>query len=229
MKDYHLIQQQILKKLLFSESEKFSKLKPFNMEGSQFTFHLDKLIKENLVSKNLNGEYSLTTEGKNIANRIDSDSKTPQMQAKHSAVFACKKDTEFLIYKRLKNPFYGCQGFPTGKVQYGESIYEAAKKELKEETNLEGEPELIGIRHYTVYTNPNEKLVEDKVMYIFLILNPKGELISNEEGEFQRINTSKISEIVTNPLEEFFEILELIQNFKGEISFKEVKHFTNKF
>lgn len=135
---------------------------------------------------------------------------------------------EILIYTRLKNPFYGCQGFATEKVWYGESISEAAKRGLKEETNLEGDPELIGIRNYKVYSKENE-LQEDKIFFIHRFVNPKGVLKSTDEGKFEWVKISNIEKVVANPLEEFNEMLQILLNFDEEISFKEVKHITSKF
>src|SRR5258706_1030316 len=228
MKDLHPIQIKILKKLLFAENVNYGRLKPIEMESSQFAFHLDKLIEIGLVQKNSKGIYSLTLEGKNTTNRIDFDSKIPNKQAKVSVVMCCTRNSskEILIYRRLKNPFYGCYGFPTGKVQYGELIEDAAKRELLEETNLEGNPLLIGIRHYRVFPKGEETLLEDKVMYIFKFDNPIGDLKGNTEGEFKWVD---INEEIINPLEEFDEILNLLKTFSGQITFKEFNHYTNKF
>lgn len=137
MKQPHPIQLQILKKLLFVKSVKFTDLKPDkDIENNQFDFHLDQLIRFEYIEK-LGKEYSLTSVGKEFANRMDTDKTTINIQAKISAVVApvrINKDgeKEFLIYTRLKHPFYGCQGFMSGKIAYGEAVLEAASRELKE-------------------------------------------------------------------------------------------------
>lgn len=227
---YHPIQRQILNRLLFSSKLNFASLKPFDMEGSQFTFHLTKLIELELINKDSDGKYSLTPKGKNIANAYDTDSNLPNKQAKLSVVFCATKNdqSEFLIYTRLKNPFYGCQGFPTGKVKYGENIVDTAKREFSEETNLTGEAQLRGIRHFKVYDKNSKQLLEDKVMYIFEIKEPFGELKSNDEGKFKWIKAEDISAI-ENALEEFEETFQVITNFTGEITFKEIDQYTSKF
>jgi 8-oxo-dGTP pyrophosphatase MutT (NUDIX family) len=227
--EYHFIQRKILSDLLFGNQLKYSQLKPTDMEGSQFTFHINKLIDAGLVSKSDN-QYILTAKGKNIANTFDIDSKNPGKQAKHSVVFcAFDRNDKTLIYTRKKNPFYNHQGYPTGKVMYGESILETAERELHEETGLSGKAKLIGIRHYRVYYPTRNNLVEDKVMYICRIDNPTGELVSNAEGEFEWINREKINETVTNPLPEFKEIFEMMSTFNGKITFAERKHYPKQF
>ncbi len=231
MKELHEVKVHILKKLLYSDFKRYSEIKPREIEGSQFMFHLNDLIDQALVIKNSDGNYSLTLVGKNFAGKYDYDSKLPSTQAKHSVVICAFRHnrSEVLLYTRLKNPFYGCQGFMTGKVQYGEEVNKTAKREFHEETNLTGSPELTAIRHYRVYDKSSKKLLEDKVMYIHIVDNPKGRLLSNDEGEFKWINIDKVEKFISNPLEEFWEIYTIAISVNTKEWFKEVDHFTSKF
>lgn len=230
--DYHFIQRKILNDLLFHNKLKYSEMKPEEMEGSQFTFHINKLMDSGLVEK-VNDKYSLTANGKNTANSFDSDSNNPRKQAKQSVVFCTfrKKDgiEETLIYTRKKNPFYDHQGYPTGKVMYGEGILDTAERELHEETGLSGKAEIIGIRHFRVYYPTKGELVEDKVMYICRIDEPEGELQSNNEGEFKWIKVNGAQDAIKNPLPEFQEIFEMLNDFKGEVTFSESNHYPKHF
>ena len=187
MKSLHSIQIKILQDLLYKEYIKYSDLKPKEMEGSQFTFHLEALIKESLIKKSSQG-YSLTAKGKEVSNRMDYGDIDIKTQAKISAVLCCIREedgvTQYLLYTRKKNPFWGYQGFPTGKVKRGEDISEAATRELLEEANLDGIPELFAIRHYRIYSN-EDLLLEDKIFFAFRFKNPKGKLTSGKEGDFK--------------------------------------------
>ncbi len=239
MKQLHDIQLQILNKLLFSQSLPYSKLKPNEeMENNKFSFHLNELVDSDLVSKDESG-YRLTTKGKEYANQMDTETVKIMKQAKISA-WVCPTrgegaEKEYLIYTRLKQPFYGAQGFMSGKVQYGEFATEAAEREMMEEAGLKGEPFLVGIRHYVVIDkkdNTERKVVEDKFMYMFVVHNPTGELHQSPEGKYEWIKQSEFKEKVTNHFESFEGFLhdvEWIDGFKGEIFFEEKMHFTEKF
>lgn len=232
MRALHPVQLNILRKLLFTPQAKFKDLKNDEMENSHFVFYLDKLLNDGLIVENEFG-YSLTTYGKEYANRMDDSSLEFKIQPKTTTVFCCVrdsgKDKKYLIYKRLKNPFYGQIGFPAHKVWWGERLSDAVLDGLRVETGLEGKsPMLIAIRHYQVYT-PEEELLEDKIMYIYLIQNPQGELKESVEGEYYWVRESELENKFDESLPEFEEEYNLINNFKGEITFKEIDQYTNKF
>jgi 8-oxo-dGTP diphosphatase len=64
-----------------------------------------------------------------------------------------EKDGKFLLGKRNKKNAFGLWVIPGGKVRYGETIKEAAIREIKEETNLDielvkylGHEEIINLK-----------------------------------------------------------------------------------
>ena len=234
MKQLHEIQLQILKKLLFANSLKFSDLRPdLIIENNQLTFHLDKLIDLGYVKKSSQG-YALTSIGKEYANRMDTDEVAITKQAKIGTIVICTRNSlsEYLIYTRLKQPFYGCQGFMSGKVRFGETILQTAKRELKEETGLEGNPTIIDIRHYLVVDKTSRDLLEDKFLYFCWVDNPKGKLEFHEEGKFEWVKEKDFASYVTNHFESFENFLRdvsLVKNFKGGIKFTEIHHRSSKF
>jgi ADP-ribose pyrophosphatase YjhB (NUDIX family) len=236
MKQLHQIQLQILKKLLFSEGLKYSETKPNKeMDNNQFNFHLEQLLEADLVSK-ANKIYTLTSIGKEYACRMDTEKVEIQKQAKIS-VFVCpvrtfKGNKQYLIYTRLKQPFYGCQGFMSGKVSLGEKVLDAAKRELKEETNLEADLKLVALIHYTVYDKNKTQMFEDKFMFLCIGENPKGKLKSNEDGKFERVNKSDLLTYTTNHFvsqKQFIKDINMVDNFNGEIFFEEIDHLSDKY
>lgn len=168
MKEIHTIQKNILKNLLLNKELRFAKLNSDNFPNDQFNFHLKRLINLGIVAKRKDGPYYLTQEGKEYANRYDVDGKELKLerQAKLGVLVICRDENgKYLAQERLKEPFYGYLGFITGKIKWGEKIFEAAKRELKEEAGLKADFVLSGIEHKIDYSK-NGKLLEDKYFYI---------------------------------------------------------------
>ena len=236
MKQLHNIQLEILKQLLFAPSLRYAKLKPDpEMENNQFDFHLDQLIDGGYIVKD-GRDYSLTNFGKEYANRMNTEQTIIAKQSKISAWVCCVRaiggKKQYLIYTRLKQPFYRCQGFMSGKVAYGEKVLDAAKRELKEETGLEGSPQIISIKHFLVFDKTTNELVEDKFMFLCLVKNPVGELRANNEGRYEWVYENKLKQYVTNHFESwgaFEKQLGEIKNFKGKVKLEEIDHWSAKF
>jgi len=237
MKQLHSLQLRILKKLLFAQELRYTDLKPDpKMENNLLDFHLNRLIKEGYIQKGKR-HYSLTNQGKEYANRMDTKQILITNQSKVSVWICCQKTQEtsqkYLIYTRLKQPFYGCQGFITGKVKFGEKVINAANRELKEEAGLEGNPQIITIKHYLVFDRKSKKLVEDKFMFLCLVKDPEGKLKARtKEGKLKWVDKKDLKSYVTNHFESFSsfrEQLKQIKNFKGEVTFLEINYLSSKF
>jgi ADP-ribose pyrophosphatase YjhB (NUDIX family) len=218
---------------MYSNGLKYSDVKrDLSMENSQFTFHLDALIKHGYIHKE-DSFYTLTAAGKEFANRMDIKTKEFKPFPKTTAMLCATRTNngirEVLLYTRQKTPFYGCQGFPTQKVLFGDSIIEVAKKGLLDETGLIGNPQIKAIRHYRVYQEGKDEVQEDKIMYMFLFENPEGELINSEEGDYYWVDITKVDEEVIRPQPEFHEAFGIIAGNADYEFFREDKHITDKF
>lgn len=83
-----------------------------------------------------------------------------------------EKSCGFVVYKQVEGVLYylvilssnGDLGFPKGHVELGESEYETAIRELKEETNVEVEI-LEGFRYEFEYKLPYKKNVMKQCVY----------------------------------------------------------------
>lgn len=182
----HDFQAQILRTLLFNPNARFRDLNTVDVTNDHFSFHINKLLKDGLISKE-NSRYVLTISGKEFANRLDTDSLKIERQAKvaialHAVRRSCGQK-EFLIHHRLKEPFYGWYGSHSGKIHWGETPLAAAQREFLEETGLTGNFTHKGIVHYLHYYKDG-KLLEDKYFWVYLIENVSGNLKHRvEEGE----------------------------------------------
>ncbi len=173
----HEFQISILKELLFIPRARFRDLNKLDITNDHFTFHLKHLIKEGLVKKE-GSYYSLTDEGKEFANRMDTDALKLERQAKVAvAIHALRVKggkKEYLMHQRLKEPFYGWYGSHSGKIRWGENPMDCAKREFLEETGLTGDFELKGIVHYH-HIHKDGRFLEDKYFWVYLVKNTKGE------------------------------------------------------
>ncbi len=66
-------------------------------------------------------------------------------------VFIYDDDLNFILIKRMNDPFKDCWALPGGFVEYGESVEDAAIREAKEETNIDVELEEL----VNVYSAPD--------------------------------------------------------------------------
>ncbi len=195
----------------FSELQKKSQL-----ESDHFKFHLNKLVELGYVVKTSYGKYSLTPKGKEHANKLDTDTNTIERQPKISVALILERQndqgqTEYLAQQRLKNPYFGFWGRLGGKVRWGESLAEAAARELEEETGLIGEFEFKMLFHKRDYDKTTKELLEDKMFMIMKAKSFKGELIESFEGGFNKWMTQEEFMKQEKSFESAFQFIELLE------------------
>lgn len=223
----HSAQVSILRELLFHPSAGFAELqKPTGLDSDHFKFHIGRLVELDYVEKIEHG-YRLTRQGKEYANRLDTENNTIEKQPKLSVVLVIEgKDGKILQQERLKQPYYGFWGFPTGKIGWGEETVEAAARELMEETGLSAELRVSGIFHKIDFEKSTKKLLEDKYFMIIHGVNPKGDLITDMEGH----HNEWLSHDEVHKKEKVFEsIVEAAEIARAEgYEFLEKKYFYDK-
>jgi ADP-ribose pyrophosphatase YjhB (NUDIX family)/predicted transcriptional regulator len=174
----------ILRVLLFAPEARFAELqKTSELSSDHFNFYLKQLLDEAYVIKNSDGAYSLTVKGKEFANRFDTDARTVERQPKVAVCLMIRReDGKQLVQQRLKQPYYGYWGRPTGKIRWGETILEAAARELMEETGLMADLEFESVYHKMDFNRATGAMLEDKIFFIVACTNVQGDLIEVFEG-----------------------------------------------
>lgn len=180
----HKHQMIILRTLLLQPDAGFAELqKRMQVESDAANFHIKQLMHAGYADKNNEGRYTLTRRGKEYANRMDTDQHVIEKQPKLSVVLIIENDDgKILAQQRLKQPYYGYWGRPTGKIGWGEKITEAAARELLEETGLTAELEMKGLYHKIDIVKGSGELLEDKYFCLVYGKQPSGELIAEDEG-----------------------------------------------
>lgn len=183
----HKIQTIILRELLFKPEASFSELRKLtDVESDHFKFHVARLIDIGYIAKNKDGKYLLSTKGKEYANKLDTDEGIVERQPKSAVILVieqhCTDKTEYLVQERLKHPYFGFWGFPGGKIRWGETIAQAAARELKEETGLIGNFVHKGVYHEHAVNTESKAVLEDKIFHVMFCNDASGELIKEFEG-----------------------------------------------
>jgi ADP-ribose pyrophosphatase YjhB (NUDIX family) len=182
----HKHQLTILKKLMYTPDLRFSDLQDQAITSEHFTYHLKQLIEKGLINKVAN-KYYLTNEGKNYVGTLDERNLKEEKNPKVSVLVYIRRknkngEYEYLMNRRLKQPYFGKVGNLTGKVRFGETFKQAAQRELKEETGLEAKLEFRHIYH-KIRFDKNDVPLQDSVFAVFLANNPKGNLIKQKDGK----------------------------------------------
>lgn len=183
----HQAQTQILRELLFVDKAGFAKLqKPTGLTSDHFKFHIKRLRELGYIEKQSAGQYSLSTKGKEYANKLDTDNNTIERQPKTAVILVVEKREDnknlYLLQERLKHPYFGFWGFPGGKIRWGETILQAAARELNEETGLHGEFKHQGVYHEHVIQTESGELLEDKIFHIVHCSKTTGKMIERFDG-----------------------------------------------
>lgn len=184
----HDAQTSILRELLFHPSAGYAVLqKSTGLTSDHFNFHIVRLVDLHLVDKVGKGQYRLSIKGKEYANRLDTDNNTVERQPKAAVLLALERTgandkSEYVFQERLKNPYFGFWGFPTGKLRWGETILEGAAREALEETGLAADWRVAGLYHELVVHKKTSEIVEDKLFFVVHGTNVRGEFMADFEG-----------------------------------------------
>ena len=187
----HPAQIAIMRHLLFTPKSGFAELqKTTDLTSDHFNFHIKKLISEGYIEK-VDLAYALSGKGKEYANRMDTDENEIEKQPKVSVVITLERtnaagEREFLYQQRLKNPYYGFWGRLGGKMRWGESVIEAANRELMEETSMTAEFSYKLLYHKRDFNKASGVLLEDKLFLCVYATEFSGELMERFEGGYNR-------------------------------------------
>lgn len=220
--DIHKTQTAIIRHLLFTPRAGFAELqKATNLTSDHFNFHIRQLAATGYIEKNDQKYYELTPRGKEYANRMDTEENVIEKQPKVSVAITLERhnekgEREFLFQQRKKNPYYDFWGRVGGKVRWGESVIEAARRELEEETGLDADLEYKLLYHKRDFDKNSGKLLEDKIFLCVYGKNSRGNLKETFEGGINKWMT--VEEFHQQPkwftsVDEFMELFEAGETF----------------
>jgi ADP-ribose pyrophosphatase YjhB (NUDIX family) len=179
----HQAQTAVLRELLFTPEASYSELrKKANLESDHFKFHISRLTEAGYIVKTERSKYALTSIGKEYANKLDTDKNVIERQPKSAGIIVLQHEGKVLVQERLKHPYFGFWGYPGGKIRWGETILQAAARELMEETNLSATMKYCGVYHEHVQSAESNEILEDKIFHIIGATRAAGILLEDFEG-----------------------------------------------
>lgn len=133
------IQYHILIELTRYSLRRYSQLRPKDVEGNLFMYHLKGLIHDGLVEK-ADGQYQLTIKGLQFAGTLSLQTGRTRKQPKILNAIVCRNDKgEYLMSRWHRQPNAGLVSFPHGMMHYGEEVLSMVAAELAEKSGLQGD------------------------------------------------------------------------------------------
>lgn len=215
----HRLQQHILNRLISHEVQRYADLKPDEVEGNMFMYHLRQLISAGQVEKRADGLYELTAQGKRHVDGLSLVTYTTRVQPKIVTLVVCRNEVgEYLFYRRRRQPMLGMAGFPYGKIHLGETVAGAAVRELFEKTGLAAVLEHKGDGYITIYQDGEP--VSHIMFHLFYGENPVGELLPDSTSGKAFWGT--LSDVDDTFLPSVIDLLQLLKDTPSERFFAEL-------
>ncbi|MDP4038596.1 MAG: NUDIX domain-containing protein [bacterium] len=213
------IQKHIFKELTLHTNRRYSDMRPKDVEGNLFMYHLEKLITKGYIVKE-GKDYTLTTRGRRYAGVISVDSGELRIQPKIVTMLVVRnKRGEYLLFRWQRQPFIGQVSFPYGKTHYGESVFTMAEREQKMKTNLDGNLHYLGDVY--VKTTQGHEAFNHMLAHVFEVKSFTGEAKSSvKTGEAFWAHPEKL--IASELTPGFMDIYNLVKKHGKDRFFEEI-------
>lgn len=220
MEPLHPIQREIMRLMTLHASPRYSDIKPEDVDGNLFMYHLNELMKDGYIIKT-DKQYGLTIKGRRHAGIISVDTGLPRLQPKIVVMIYAKNTAgEYLLFRWKRQPFMNTVSLPYGKTWFGEPIQKMAERELAMKTGLNGMLAHIGDAY--VKTSVGSEIISHMLVHIFSLSDWSGTAAS--EVPTGDCFWAKIENI---PPEDqapgFLEIVAAIETSKEPGFFKEIE------
>lgn len=133
--DMHYIQKDIILSLAMHSPQRFSQLQPPHLPNNTFSYHLKRLLDGGYVTSSAEG-YVATRKALKTLQYSSEQIKHLLTPTVITIIYVTNEQGQVLIQKRTKRPFVDYYGLPSGLVHTGETLHQAASRELQEKTGI---------------------------------------------------------------------------------------------
>jgi hypothetical protein len=119
----HHIQRDVLSRLNLSPRLAHSALKPAELTGNSFNYHLRHVMAQQLVAQGEDGQYFLTPRGRLLADNVSLPSMKLKIRPVTGVVLLVQSPAAGVLqYESSREPTRALIGLPFGKLRLGDSI-----------------------------------------------------------------------------------------------------------
>ena len=208
-KELSSVQNHILSKLKNAKTLRYSDLQPGKIPNDLFNYHLQHLVKKELVTRTDDG-YSLSEKGINhVADPFPTNDAITSLFKINVITIVSRTANgriEILNQIRKSNPSYGKVGVMGGVVLKGEPIEAAATRKLRQETGLDAEFRHLGCERRIMYRKG--ELFSDVLFPIAYSDSSSGELMT--DSDFGHNMWVSIDEAIKNDSAEYDSIPSIV-------------------
>ncbi len=129
----HHIQKHVIDILASRSSAHYADIKPIDMDGNQFTYHLKQLITDKLITKDEDGLYSLTQKGKSyLITRYEN----PFTMAHTIFLVVIRHGNNILLRRRKVQPLLEYSGLLHGEPSSETGLVASIKQRIELKTGI---------------------------------------------------------------------------------------------
>lgn len=211
MRDLHHIQKEIILSLAHHSPQRFSQLQPPEIPNNTFSYHLKKLVQDGFVTQ-VDGGYEATRKALKTLQYTDaSDDKGKGNPVYITAVHVTNNEGKVLLLRRSKPPFVGWYCVPAGLVHQGESLEQAALRELSEKSSIEANSlEFNGVLDFQYLEQESRDVFVHTIAFVYSYRLPdSGHMLAGMQSPYGTLLWSDLSSQKILP--EVYTIAELVR------------------
>lgn len=194
--DLHHIQRGIILSLVTSSPLTFTELQPPRIPNNTFSYHLKKLIENGYIEHAPSQSGYIPTRKALKLVAVNGDQKSRVRSPALITMFYITNDEgEVLLLSRNIDPFQGWYSLPSGSVHFGESLDEAAQRELFEKTGIKATKELysIGILDFQYREEGTDDLFVHALAFLYSFhYSDKKMAINDKPTRFGQLSWSRL-------------------------------------